>query len=545
MQRHVLEGSFRHRALFTMVVVGFLAYAALFIYRTSFVIDGERYFSLFDDAMIAMRYARNLANGYGLVWNPGGERIEGYTDPLWVLLMSLIHLLPIPQSKTSLTIQVAGMVFLALNLFVVRKIALSVSENSESVALGAVILTAFYLPINNWSLQGMEVSLLVLIMSLSVWQAIQCLDNRTFSFFPYVVLGLGTGLRPDVIVPYGGLMLFMAAADSLNRRRHLVWGSLLLLLFGGVQTLFRFWYFGDVFPNTYYLKLVGYPFIFRMSQGVYALVQFIWKFNVILFTVPFVVAVRRDRRIWLLLWVVVVQIMYSVYVGGDAWEYWGGSNRYIAIAMPEFFILLSYGLFLIARLMIDALNANAASIGLSAVTVRKYIFPLLIAYSVLSTNSIYGLNALTELFLITPPLHSGNGDENHEEVKQALLLRQITTPEATILVARAGTIPYFSDRYSIDLLGKNDRYLAHEPMRRMSSGLHRLIEFRPGHMKWDYDYSIGEQKPDVIVQLWEHGDQAKDYLRKYYRKMKLLDQCVYVKEGSANILWDKWPDERC
>ncbi len=531
--------------MFAMVVMAFVAYAVLFIYRTSFVIDGERYFSLFDDAMIAMRYARNLANGYGLVWNPGGERIEGYTDPLWVLFMSLVHLLPIPQSKTSLIVQVAGMLFLALNLFVVRKVALSISENSEPVALGAVVLTAFYLPINNWSLQGMEVSLLVLIMSLSVWRAVQCLNDRTFSIVPYIMLGVGTGLRPDVVVPYGGLMLFMAAMDSLNRRRHLVVGSLLLLLFGGVQTVFRYWYFGDIFPNTYYLKLVGYPFIFRMSQGMYALVQFIWKFNVILFTVPFVMAVRRDRRIWLLLWVVVVQILYSVYVGGDAWEYWGGSNRYIAIAMPEFFILLSYGLFLIAHAVLDALKTNAASIGAWTAHVRNYIFPLLIAYSVLSTNSIYGLNALTELFLITPPLHSGNGDENHEEVKQALLLRKVTTSEATILVARAGTIPYFSDRYSIDLLGKNDRYLAHEPMRRMSSGLHKLIEFRPGHMKWDYDYSVGQQKPDVIVQLWEHGDQAKEYLEKYYRRVKLLDQCVYVKEGSANVLWDKWLAQRC
>ena len=52
----------------------FLVYAALFIYRTSFVVAGERYFSLFDDAMISMRYARNLAHGYGLVWNPGTSR---------------------------------------------------------------------------------------------------------------------------------------------------------------------------------------------------------------------------------------------------------------------------------------------------------------------------------------------------------------------------------------------------------------------------------------------------------------------------------------
>src|SRR5499426_1296174 len=111
----------RDQALFLAGIAVFLVYATMFIYRTSFVIDGERYFSLFDDAMVSMRYARNLANGYGLVWNPGGERVEGYTNPLWVLYMSLIHLLPIPQSKTSLFVQLTAAVFLAFNLCFVRK----------------------------------------------------------------------------------------------------------------------------------------------------------------------------------------------------------------------------------------------------------------------------------------------------------------------------------------------------------------------------------------------------------------------------------------
>jgi hypothetical protein len=68
----------RSRWIYLLAAV-FCGYATLFIYRTSFVIDGVRYFSLLDDEMISMRYARNLAHGYGLVWNPGGERIEGYT----------------------------------------------------------------------------------------------------------------------------------------------------------------------------------------------------------------------------------------------------------------------------------------------------------------------------------------------------------------------------------------------------------------------------------------------------------------------------------
>ncbi|MEI6046496.1 MAG: hypothetical protein WCS37_19265, partial [Chloroflexota bacterium] len=70
----------------------FTLYFLYFIYRTSFVMDnGERYFSLFDDAMISMRYAWNSSHGLGPVWNVG-ERVEGYTNPLMVVLMGLVTL---------------------------------------------------------------------------------------------------------------------------------------------------------------------------------------------------------------------------------------------------------------------------------------------------------------------------------------------------------------------------------------------------------------------------------------------------------------------
>jgi hypothetical protein len=92
-------------------------------------------------------------------------------------------------------------------------------------------------------------------------------------------------------------------------------------------------------------------------------------------------------------------------------------------------------------------------------------------------------------------LHSGPDDENEGEVEQALLLRKITTLDAKLAVARAGTIPYLFERPEVDFLGKNDRYIAHESMRRSMPGLHRFIEFRSGHMKY-YDHSIGRQAPN-------------------------------------------------
>jgi arabinofuranosyltransferase len=73
----------------TGIVIGYMIWGAGFIYRTSIPLDdGSLTFCLFDDAMISMRYAENLANGHGLVWNIG-ERVEGYTNPLMVLIMAV------------------------------------------------------------------------------------------------------------------------------------------------------------------------------------------------------------------------------------------------------------------------------------------------------------------------------------------------------------------------------------------------------------------------------------------------------------------------
>ncbi|MEE1551169.1 MAG: hypothetical protein V1244_06040, partial [Nitrospinaceae bacterium] len=76
-----------------------------------------------------------------------------------------------------------------------------------------------------------------------------------------------------------------------------------------------------------------------MTRGLYVFLSFVWKMNWIFFLTPFfILFLHRSSRILLLLWVFLSQIAYSVYVGGDAWESWGGSNRYISLGMPLYFI---------------------------------------------------------------------------------------------------------------------------------------------------------------------------------------------------------------
>ena len=97
------------RHTFRLIVIAALlvqvGYATLFIIRTSCAVEGARYFSLFDDAMIALRYARNWSDGMGLVWNEG-EYVEGYTSPLWTGILCLLSSLRLPDRVASLPVQV-------------------------------------------------------------------------------------------------------------------------------------------------------------------------------------------------------------------------------------------------------------------------------------------------------------------------------------------------------------------------------------------------------------------------------------------------------
>jgi hypothetical protein len=529
----VMARAHKGSLLFAVLLLISAAYSGAFIYRTSFVIDGERYFSLFDDAMVSMRYASNLANGHGLVWNLTDGPVEGFTNPLWTLYMTLPHLLPIAPSKRSLFVQVTSALLLLANLYFVKRIADDLSDGSVPVSLSAVGLTAFYLPINNWSLQGMEVGLLTLLVSIATWEAIRCLRTGQFALRVYIVLALATLVRPDMVVPFVATWAFLVAASPGRARQHLFAGLLILAASALGQTILRLWYFGDILPNTYYLKMTGYPVMLRLSRGAAVLGQFIWSMNPILFSMPLLLLSRRFPPLMFPLWLLLIQMAYSVFVGGDAWEYWGGSNRYLSVVMPGFFILFACAAWRVSQLSTPEPTDKVRE----ARPWRGAAFPILILLGLVTFNSRLGPASLADLFLLRPPLHSGQGGSNMREVREALLLRVITTDKASIAVTRAGTIPYFTERPGVDLLGKTDVHVAHERAQ-VPLGLRRFLAFRPGHTKLDYEYSVGQLKPDVVAQLWTTDwDRVKPYLDAYYVEVEVEGAPMWLRRDSPNILW--------
>lgn len=508
---------------------------AVFVWRSSFVVGGRRCYSLLDDAMISMRYARNLAEGHGLRWNPGEAPVEGYTNFLWTLVMAVLHLLPAGPERVSLLVMLLGAVLLLLNLLVVARIAGHVAGPESPAVLVSVVLVAACYPLTFWTLRGTEVGLLCLLTNLAALLAFRLHDRYSTADIAWLTLVLCAAVltRPDALVPAAVLMAFLGFVASRSRFRapyFLVPFALVLVV--AAHTAFRVSYYGDPLPNTYYLKLTGVPLLERVARGVKVLGEatayHLWPVLLILGAALLVDARRYARpKTLLLVGLFLGQAAYSACVGGDAWEETGFANRYLTIALPALLVVLGDVLTawgpVEARMRLAVLPALGIGLLVHAthfVTTRPEAAAALASAGsaiCLGGGGLIGLHRAGRLrpaaraagAAVLVCLASGffgvgcwlvkrNSGAmiavDGEASRLGLLLARVTRPDTTIAVVWAGAVPYFAGRRAIDLLGKNDRTIA----RSRPAG-----PFVPGHDRWSLAYSIGVRRPDVVVSLWE------------------------------------------
>ena len=525
------------KKIFITVIIFLTIYSMVFMFRSSFDINGERYFSLFDDAMISMTYAKNLAHGDGLVWNKGGERVEGFTNPLWVAYMALFHMLPLPLSKTSLCIQITGCGLLLLTIVYVRKIALVISNNSSMTASISILLTGLYYPLIYWNLMGLEVSILMLITVIAVWKSLTYINDIGSPLTIYLILGISTFIRIDMAVTFLGFWLFFVVTKPKQRWKNILAGVIILGIFIGAQTLFRLWYFGDILPNTYYLKMTGGPAVLRIAHGVLAYLTFALRMNVIALAVPVIyVLYTQESNKRLLAWIFFVQSLYSIYVGGDSWEEWGGSNRFISIAMPLYFILFAALLLPMRKILNDCIR-NAKNIPESLRRLSlKYMFSLIVFASLVHFNYpvLYEFLMLSKSYQVT---------YNREMVERSLIIQSLTNKNAKVAVTWAGAIPYFSGRQGLDMLGKCDTFIAHST-NRIGRTFSELLHYKPGHMKWDYDYTFNKLRPDIVPRLWGGDiDEMLAVIDEDYDQITIYSDDIshnfWIRKDAENLNWDR------
>jgi len=326
--------------IFILICLLYAIWAGFFIARTSVIaLDGERYYSLFDDAMISMRYAWNFAHGSGLVWNPG-EFVEGYTNFLMTMAMSIAAFL-FNEQIAVLAMHIFGVFTVIAVVWQARILYSQVAGKSLNLFLFSLFpaLLFLYYPLSYWPLMGMETGLATLLLLLAVNAVIRFEiygkgNQLSLSAF---YASLAFLARPDaglIILPIG-LYLITRQINWKTRILHLLqFGAVFFILPIG-HTVFRYLYYGEFLPNTYFLKLTGLSMSDRLKAG-------------LVFTYPFLTAtlplwvfaslntfLNFNRRKLMLFSAGLLFVFYQIWVGGDAWNYW----RMVTPVFPMVLIL--------------------------------------------------------------------------------------------------------------------------------------------------------------------------------------------------------------
>ncbi len=467
--------------------------------------------------MVSMRYARNLAGGHGLAWNIGQPPVEGFTNLGWVLVMAFLHLFPFSPANISLAVMVIAAVILLANILVVFQIVQVLDPSAEYAPLIAATMTAFYFPLVFWSLRGLEVGALTLTISSALLLTLRIAQNTErlpqshegtksqsvySALFLSSLLGLALLLRMDAALPVALIVVYLFSKSP----RKAILPALSALIILAAILIYQKAYFGDFLPNTYYLKVNGVTHWERIRVGLLALINFASRdFLMPLFFILIGLALYKDlrkREALLLLFLFLAQISYSVWVGGDyAEELVNSANRFISQGMPALFILFALALdrFIRAASTPQFKPVLALAIGLGAALV------------------VSGESWATWVISNAPMLRT-----DIQRVKIGLLIKESTDPGAAIAVHAAGQIPYFSERTTIDLLGKSDPVIAKGPP---------ATDFAPGHNKWNYSYSILQLKPDVIADNFNKLTGFMSDVDEYQR----LPNGIYIRKDSKLV----------
>jgi hypothetical protein len=488
---------------------------------------------LFDDAMVSMRFARNLADGRGLVWNEG-QRVEGYSNFAWTLLMAAIHAVGVPDRFAPLVVAGVGAAVLVALVFVAERITRELTPTSWVRAVAAAAVATCY-PLVFWTLRGMEVGLVALCVAGAVLAALRLGGEGAgrAAWWLGATLALAVLTRDDALAP-AVVLLAVLAAWPRGFARSLLWrpASLVAAVVAG-HTTFRVVYYGDWLPNTYFLKMQGVPIDERVARGAWALGSFVWWQAAIplVLVATVVVLGHADRRVAVVLAPFGAGAAASVWVGGDAWEFFGFANRYLAAVLPLALIVASVAFerlrpIEVAAGLLVALAATLPVLGVDAVALqmwpaREAELRVAARRSALLALAAVGLGAVvprvvprwaTAAVVLCLAVNLAPGRSwlrlnasnvttvDRRAVQLGLAHARYTDPQATIAVVTAGTDAYLSGRPSVDLLGKSDARIARGPS---------LGVFHPGHSKHDYAYSVCSLRPDLVVELWKVSDDER------------------------------------
>ncbi len=211
-----------------------------------------------DEAAISAAYAVHMVDGHGLVANVGGPRVEGFSNPLWVLLLALAYAVgvePILAAKT-LGVGLGGVALvLAGRLVQVTegRACRDVRAHDLVPAAIACSLTAF----TRWMPAGLENGLLACLLGAMLLADLrERARPRRFPLAATLAVAVAA-TRPEGVaygLALGGLRLLDSRGATLRDRGRLLRDAGVFALGVGLLHLARGLYFGTWVTNTYWAK---------------------------------------------------------------------------------------------------------------------------------------------------------------------------------------------------------------------------------------------------------------------------------------------------
>jgi hypothetical protein len=236
------------------VTLGFLSIVTLFILHAIFLAVPA------EDSFISFRYAKNLAEGFGLVWNIGELPVEGFTNFLWVIICTLGT---IARFDIILFAQFFGITAGIFTLIYVYNISRQIGFN-KSTALLPCLFLAISGPFATWASSGMETNHFTLFIVGSAYHTISFWksgDSKSLHLSLLLCL-FSTLTRPEgfgifLLLLFLHIIFYLKKERPERKAKPLIVAVLIYLIPFLIYFIWRYTYFGYLLPLTFYAKTGG------------------------------------------------------------------------------------------------------------------------------------------------------------------------------------------------------------------------------------------------------------------------------------------------
>ncbi|MEM7203438.1 MAG: hypothetical protein AAF628_24455 [Planctomycetota bacterium] len=407
------------------------------------------YYFVSDDAYISFRYSLNLVEGHGLVYNPG-ERVEGYSNFLWVLMAAATIALGLAPEIPANALGIASGATILLSLVALSRRGSGWLHPLVWVAPACLAANRTFTAWSTGALATQFFAALVLLALLAYLA-----ERRSSASRPAVsalLFAAAALTRPEGPLFFAIAAAFFAADVFVLGRRRVGSLAMWLTLFAlvvGTHVAWRWSYYGYPLPNTYYAKVAGFWWeSSRVWMGLFVTDHHIaWVAPLPLLGL----LLRRDHTAALLATTVATYTAYLLYIGGDFFEY-----RLTTPILPLWYWLAQEGIREVARRLRRILPGGLI-LALGLLGGAALVFT---AHAPTRHGFDAGGHKISSL--------EGYRQFTDSRVEQGKFLASLVDQgilrgDEVLCVRGAGALPYFSRLPTLDYHGLTDAFVAHQP----------------------------------------------------------------------------------